>query len=241
MPTLAVRHTAVVVVVALALTACTRSQGSGGSPSMQEGAPPGLADDGSWRSLQSLSDWRGYKSQEIPTGWSAGDGTITKVGNAEDLVSRDQFANFELALDWKIAEGGNAGIFYRATEEYDHIYWSGTEYQLLDDAHHPDGRNRLTAAASAYGLYAPPAGVVHDANQWNSTRIIARGDHVEHWLNGRKVVEYDYGSPDWEARVKQSKFGEWPNYGRSATGHIGIQGDHPGLLSLRNMRIRVLP
>lgn len=198
------------------------------------------------RSLQNLSAWRGYKSQDIPKGWSmvpnaGGEDVITKEGTAADLVSRDQFGNFELSLDWKIASGGNAGIFYRATEEYERIYWSGTEYQLLDDARHPDGRNRLTSAAAAYGLYAAPAGVVKPAGEWNSTRIVARGAHVEHWLNGQKVVEYDYGSPDWEAKVKGAKFGEWPHYGRATRGHIGIQGDHEGLLSLRNMQIRELP
>ncbi len=150
-------------------------------------------------------------------------------------------SHFELSLDWKLSPGGNAGIFYRATEEYEKIYWSGTEYQLLDDARHPDGRNRLTSAAAAYGLYAPPAGVVHAAGEWNSTRIVVRGTHVEHWLNGQKVVEYDYGSPDWEAKVKNSKFGEWPHYGRATRGYIGIQGDHDGTLMLRNIKVRNLP
>ena len=203
-------------------------------------AAPGEGTDG-WRSLQSLGDWRGYKSNVVPTGWSEIDGTITKTGDAEDLVSRREYKDFELSLDWKLAKGGNSGVFYRATEEYEHIYWSGPEYQLLDDAGHPDGRNRLTAAGSAYGLYAPPAGVVHPAGEWNSTRIIVRGRHVEHWLNGQKVVDYELQSPDWEAKVKGSKFGVWPNYGRAERGYIGIQGDHTGLLSVRNLRIRELP
>ena len=142
---------------------------------------------------------------------------------------------------WKLAPKGNAGVFYRGTEEYDHIYWSAPEYQLLDDAGHPDGKNRLTSAASAYGLYAPPAGVVKPGGEWNSSRIVARGAHVEHWLNGQKVVEYELWSPDWEAKVKASKFGEWPHYGRAARGYIGIQGDHNGELTLRNVCIEALP
>jgi hypothetical protein len=215
----------------LAIVACAGASSGQGSPTP----------NGGWRDLESLSAWRGYKSQEIPKGWKLVDGTITKEGNAEDLVSRDQYGNFELSLDWMIAPKGNAGIFYRATEEYDHIYWSGPEYQLLDDAGHPDGKNRLTSGGSAYGLYAPPAGVIHPAGQWNSTRIIVNGKHVEHWLNGQKVVEYELESPDWTAKVKASKFGEWPNYGRASRGYIGIQGDHPGLLTLRNMKIRELP
>ena len=222
----------------LILSACMHTGPTPASSGASASSAP-LGSDG-WRDLQSLSAWRGYKSQAIPKGWSAVNGTITKEGTAEDLVSREQYGDFELSLDWMIAPGGNAGIFYRATEEYEHIYWSGPEYQLLDDARAPDGRNRLTSAASAYGLYAAPAGVLKPAGEWNSTRIIARGRHIEHWLNGQKVVEYELTSPDWEAKVKASKFGAWPNYGRALRGYIGIQGDHNGLLTLRNMKIREL-
>jgi hypothetical protein len=199
---------------------------------------------GGWRSLidgPALSAWRGYQSDSIPAGWRVADGVLIKTGSAGDLISRDEFGDFELSFDWKLAPGGNAGVFYRGTEEYDHIYWSGPEYQLLDDAGHPDGKNRLTSAASAYGLYAPPAGVVKPGGEWNSSRIVARGAHIEHWLNGQKVVEYELWSPDWEAKVKASKFGAWPHYGRAHLGHLGIQGDHDGELSIRNMRIRTLP
>jgi hypothetical protein len=197
-----------------------------------------------WRLLfdgKSTDAWRGYKSQTLPNGWRADGGVLTKTGSAEDIVTKDQFGDFELSLDWKLDTGGNAGIFYRGTEEYDHIYWSAPEYQLLDDANAPDGKNRLTSAASAYGLYPPPAGIVKPANEWNSTRIIAKGAHVEHWLNGQKVVQYELWSPDWEAKVKASKFKDWPNYGRAKSGYIAIQGDHDGVLALRNIKIRTLP
>ena len=200
-------------------------------------------DDG-WRPLvdgPTLTAWRGYRSDTIPAGWRVAAGVLTKSGGTGDLISRDEFGDFELTFDWKLAPGGNAGVFYRGSEEYDHIYWSAPEYQLLDDAGHPDGKNRLTSAASAYGLYAPPAGVVKPGGEWNSSRIVARGAHIEHWLNGQKVVEYELWSPDWEAKVKASKFSEWPHYGRAPKGHLGIQGDHDGELSIRNMRIRALP
>ena len=140
----------------------------------------------------------------------------------------------------RIGSGGNAGIFYRGTEEYEHVYWSAPEYQLLDDAKAPDGKNRLTSVGAAYGLYPSPAGIEKPADQWNTTRIVARGNHVEHWLNGTKLLEYELGSPDWQAKVKASKFAVWPNYGKSARGLIAIQGDHDGALSLRNIRIRPL-
>jgi hypothetical protein len=195
---------------------------------------------GEWRDLTALSAWRGYKSPTVPEGWRAEGGLVTKDKPVEDLVSRDQYGDFEFEFDWRIAPGGNAGVFYHATEEGEKVYWTGPEYQLLDDARHPDGKNRLTSAGAAYGLYAPPEGVVHQAGEWNTTRIVARGAHVEHWLNGQKVVEYELWSPDWEAKVKASKFDAWKGYGRAHRGYIGIQGDHTGELSLRNLRIREL-
>jgi len=194
-----------------------------------------------WRPLfdgTSTSAWRGYKSQTFPAGWKIVDGVLTKSSSVEDIQTKDQFGNFQLALDWKLSPGGNAGIFYRGTEEYDHIYWSAPEYQLLDDAGHPDGKSRLTSAGADYGLYPSPAGVVKPADQWNSTLIVVNGNTVQHWLNGQKLLEYEIGSPDWEAKVKASKFVAYPNYGRAKQGYIAIQGDHDGTLSIRNVRIR---
>lgn len=188
-----------------------------------------------------ISDWRGYQTQDLPAGWKVEDGILTKSGSTGDLVSKDKYGNFELSLDWKIAPGGNAGIFYRATEEYDHIYWSAPEYQLLDDARHPDGRKRITAAGSDYALYPSPAGHLHPAGEWNHTRIVVNGSHVEHWLNGYKLLSYTLGGPDWQKRVKASKFAAYPDYGKATTGYVGVQGDHDGALWLRNIRIRVLP
>ena len=197
-----------------------------------------------WRLLfngTNTNGWRGYKSEAVPNGWRAENGTLTKSGSVGDIMTADQFGNFELAVDWKIAKGGNAGIFYRGTQEYDHIYWSAPEYQLLDDANAPDGKSRLTSAAAAYALYPPPAGIVKPAGEWNSSRIVVNGAHVEHWLNGQKVVQYELWSPDWEAKVKASKFKDWPNYGRAKSGYLAIQGDHDGALALRNIKIKALP
>jgi hypothetical protein len=185
--------------------------------------------------------WRGWDSQNLPKGWHVANGTISKEGNVDDLVTRNEFGNFELELEWKIGKAGNSGIFYRGTREYDHIYWSAPEYQLLDDANAADGRSRLTAAGAAYALYPAPAGVVRPFDQWNSTRIVVNGAHVEHWLNGQKLLEYELWSADWKAKVSASKFAAYANYGLAKQGYIGIQGDHPGALALRHIRIRELP
>jgi hypothetical protein len=185
--------------------------------------------------------FRGWRSDGLPEGWHVAHGTLAKEGSVDDLVTREQFGNFELTLEWKIGKQGNSGIFYRGTREYDHIYWSAPEYQLLDDKNAPDGRNRLTAAGSAYALYAAPAGVVKPFGKWNTARIVCTGTHVEHWMNGQLVVAYDLQSADWKAKVAASKFSQYPNYGLAMRGFIGIQGDHSGALALRRIRIRELP
>ena len=201
------------------------------------------ARDEGWIALfngSSTAAWRGFRQDSMPGGWRIQDGTLTKDSVTGDIITRDQFGDFELELEWRLAAGGNSGLFYRGTEEYDHIYWSAPEYQLLDDATAPNGESRLTSAGAAYALYPSPEGVLKPAGEWNAARIIARGNHVEHWMNGQKLLEYELGSPDWTAKVKASKFVDWPNYGKSARGHIAVQGDHEGTLSLRNIRIRPL-
>ena len=197
--------------------------------------------DAGWRLLfdgATTQGWRGYRQEAMPNGWTVVDGVLRKAVSTGDIVTTERFGDFELELEWKLAMGGNAGLFYRATEEYNRIYWSAPEYQLLDDPNAPDGRSRLTAAGAAHSIHAAPAGVVKPGGEWNVTRVLLRGAHVEHWLNGQKLFEYELWSPDWEARVKASKFGRWPNYGRAKEGYIGIQGDHNGELSLRNIKVR---
>ncbi len=191
-----------------------------------------------WRSLLSLEQWRGYQTDTLPSGWSANDTMLTKTGVSNDIVTRRAYTNFELAFEWKLNEGGNSGVFYRATEEYEKIYWSAPEYALLDDARHPDGKNPITSAGAAHSLHAAPRGVVKPAEEWNSTRIVVRGPHVEHWLNGQQVATYEFGSSDFLERVANSKFSRWPNFGKATSGSIGIQGDHRGQLAIRHLRIR---
>ena len=240
----AAARAAIISQLALLIAGCTQ-MGNVPAASTSSGATTLTAEQraAGWRSLfdgTSTSAWRGYQSPTLPAGWSIVDGVLTKSGSVGDLLSKEQFGNFELALDWNLSPGGNAGIFYRGTEDYDHIYWSAPEYQLLDDANHHDGKSRLTSAGAAYALYPSPAGIVKPAGQWNSTLIVVNGNRVQHWLNGQKLLEYELGSPDWEAKVKASKFIEYPKYGRATRGYIGIQGDHDGVLSIRNVRIREL-
>jgi len=188
---------------------------------------------------RALDDWRGYNLEELPDGWGVEDGTLARIGPGGDIITRTEYADFELALEWKVGPGGNSGLFYRAREGEEWIYHSAPEMQLLDDAGHPDGRSPLTSAGANYGVHPASRGVVRPAGEWNQARVLVDGDHVEHWLNGVKVVEYELGSEDWAARVARAKFAEWPSYGRARRGHIGLQ-DHGDPVWFRNIKVRTL-
>lgn len=195
-----------------------------------------------WRLLfdgKTVAGWRGFKSDTLPAGWKAIDGALTREGTGGDILTVEEFGDFELRLEWKIAKGGNSGIFYRGVEDSDAIYWSAPEMQVLDNAGHRDGKNPLTSAGSNYALHAPVRDVTRPLGEWNDVRIVVTGPHVEHWLNGVKLLEYELWSPDWEARVKASKFGDHPGYGRATQGHIGLQ-DHESPVWYRNIKIRPL-
>ena len=207
-------------------------------PSLNELTP--AEREAGWELLfdgQTLDGWRGYNSPDLPGGWAAQDGTLVRTGTGGDIITDRSFADFELTLEWRVESAGNSGVFYRAAEGEEWIYHSAPEMQVLDDAGHRDGQNPLTSAGANYGLHGAPRGVVRPAGDWNEVRLLVEGAHVEHWLNGTKVVEYQLWTPEWEALVAGSKFVEWPAYGRASTGHIGLQ-DHGDPVWYRNIKIR---
>ena len=189
---------------------------------------------------KSLDGWRAYQAGKPAAGWAVVDGALTRVGPGGDIVTSGMYRNFELALEWNVEPGGNSGVFYRAAPGSEWIYHSAPEMQVLDDERHADGKSPLTSAGADYGLYPAPRGVVRPAGQWNAVRLVVNGSHVEHWLNGQKIVAYELGGPDWLARVAKSKFAEWPEYGKAAEGFIGLQ-DHGNRVAFRNIKLRVLP
>ncbi len=195
-----------------------------------------------WKLLfdgQTTVGWRGYMKNAV-TGWQVVDGALTRAAAGGDIVTTEQYRDFELALEWKIGPGGNSGIFYRAVEGPSAIYFSAPEMQVLDDALHADGQSPLTSAGSNYGLHPAPRGVVRPAGEWNAIRIVVQGHQVEHWLNGRLIVRYQLQSDDWKALVAGSKFAQWKEYGQAGEGYIGLQ-DHGDWVAYRSIRIRVLP
>ena len=189
---------------------------------------------------KSLEGWRAYEAGKPAAGWAVVDGALTRVGSGGDIVTSGMYRNFELTLEWNVEPGGNSGVFYRAAPGSKWIYHSAPEMQVLDDERHADGKSPLTSAGANYGLHPAPRGVVKPAGQWNHVRLLVNGNHVEHWLNGQKIVAYELGSPDWLALVAKSKFAEWPEYGKATEGFIGLQ-DHGNRVAFRNIKLRVLP
>jgi hypothetical protein len=197
---------------------------------------------GGWRLLfdgETTEGWRGFRRRGMPDGWRVEDGALTRAAPGGDIITVEQFGNFELTLEWRISEGGNSGIFIRVTEDSELIYHGAPEMQILDDEAFP-GLSRLHASGSNYDLHPAPAGAARPAFEWNQVRIRVQGNQVEQWMNGRLMVRYELRSPDWEHRVRNSKFVEWPEYGRARRGHIGLQ-DHGDRVWFRNIKIRELP
>ncbi|CAN5416713.1 DUF1080 domain-containing protein [soil metagenome] len=188
-----------------------------------------------------LDRWRGFRQDHVPQSWTA-EGNELRVAPGKpggDLMTIDQFVNFDFRLDWKISKGGNSGIIYRSSEDEEASYYTGPEYQLLDDANNGDGQNPLTSSGSAYAVYPPTQKVVKPFDEWNSSRIVAKGNHVQHYLNGVLVVDYELKSPEWKELVAKSKFGGMDRYGMERVGHIVLQ-DHGYKAEFRNIRVRRL-
>ena len=200
-----------------------------------------------WKLLfngQNMDGWKTYKNRENDS-WEVVDGTLhckpdTVAKKRADIMTIDEYGNFELAFEWKIAPTDNSGVIYRATEEFDQAYLSGPEYQLIDDTGYPDKLTPTQLSGANYDMNAAPEDKkINPAGEWNTGRIVANGNHVEHWLNGVKVVEYEINSPDWKKRKQASKWKDAKGYGASATGHIDLQ-DHGGQVWYRNIMIKTL-
>ncbi len=200
-----------------------------------------------WRVLfdgSSLSAWKKYNGDEVPGKWTVEESTLhldQSRRSRGDIITREQFADFELELEWKIAPCGNSGIFLRVAEgDYRWPYETGPEMQVLDNSCHPDARAGLNrTAGSCYGLYPPTADVTRPAGEWNQVRIVAQGSLVKFWLNAELVVAFDLASEDFHSRVENSKFREWPDFATRPRGHVGLQ-DHGNDVWYRNIRIREL-
>ena len=200
----------------------------------------------------STNGWRGARLDEFPEkGWIIENGELIVLssGGAEsaaggDIVTKELFGDFELKVDFKLTEGANSGIKYYVDTDLNKGPGSsiGLEYQILDDERHPDAKlgnhEGSRTVASLYDLIAAdPEKPVHRIGEWNRAHIISKGNHVEHWLNGVKVLEYERRSEAYRKLVSESKYVEWPDFGESETGHILLQ-DHGDKVSFKNIKIK---
>ena len=218
----------VVAAIAAGITACSSMSGGPQWTVLFNGQTP--------------TELRGYKQPAFPADrWIIeGDALKTVPGQAVDLVTVQQYVNFELELEWKVAPGGNSGVMYRVAETDGPPWSTGPEYQLLDDSRHPDGKNPLTSAGALYGHLAPSAKkVLQPVGSWNTSRVVFKDNHVEHWMNGVKVVDYTWGSPEIAALTAKSKFATMPGFMKGKTGHVCFQ-HHGEEAWFRNIRIRRL-
>mgnify|MGYP001212758893 FL=1 len=191
---------------------------------------------------KSVKGLRGYKMENFPwNDWKIENGTLKTLvhGKGVDIISEDKYKNFELELEWKVQSGGNSGIFYFANEKGGYIWQSAPEMQVLDNIIHTDGKKTITSAGALYDLISPSEVVVKPVGQFNKVRIVSNNNHIEHWLNGTKILEYVYQSDDFKNLVSKSKFRDMPFFAKETEGAIGLQGDH-GEVWYKNIRIRKL-
>ncbi|MCA8971190.1 MAG: DUF1080 domain-containing protein [Planctomycetes bacterium] len=201
--------------------------------------------DAGWHALfdgSTTDSWRGYKQDAFPDkGWVIEDGALVhrEGGGGGDIITKRAYRNFELELEWKVAKGANSGVIYKVAETEPASYQTGLEYQILDDEAHEGASTQSIGSGGLYALYTPQNKQLFPVGSWNRAKIVVDGSHVEHWLNGARILEAELDSDDWKERVQKSKFAAWKRFGTVARGHIALQ-DHGNEVAFRNIRIREL-
>ncbi len=200
-------------------------------------SPLAAADE--WEVLfdgSSKDHFRNYQQETISDGWKIVDGALVRSeSGAGDIITKKQYAAFELELEFKISPAGNSGIMYHVTEDNPQPWHSGPEIQILDNEEGSDPQK----CGWLYQLYAADVDTTKPAGEWNTLRVVITPEKCEHYMNGTKYVEYVKGSDDWKERVADSKFARFEGFGEASRGHICLQ-DHGDEVAYRNIRIREL-
>ena len=189
-----------------------------------------------------MNGWRTYQNKQTDN-WDVRNGELycktEGVTKRADLITADKYENYELQIDWKISPKKNSGIIYMVTEDNGATYESGPEYQLIDDLGYPAKLDDKQLSGSNYDMNAPSAKVAKPAGEFNHTKIVINKGHVEHWLNGTKVVDYHLWTPEWEQTKANSKWKDVKIYGMSKAGYIALQ-DHGGGVAFKNIKLKPL-
>ena len=196
-----------------------------------------------WKLLfdgKTTNGWRTYKNK--PSDWKVQQGELYRpLGGSDhaDLITKDQYDNFELSIDWKVEKGANSGIIYHTQEIHKASYETGPEYQLIDDQGYQDKLEDWQKSGADYAMHPPSKLAAKPAGEYNHTRIIVNKGHVEHWLNGVKVTDFQAWTPEWEKLKKTGKWKDYPDYGKFKKGYIALQ-DHGGGIWFKNIKIKKL-
>ena len=229
-------------ITTIILISCSASQNAGDNKLSKEENEQGykLLFDG-----KTMNGWRTYQNKSAES-WSVDKGTLHCKGSSAnygaitaDLMTKDQYENFDFTVDWKISPKGNSGILYMVTEENPYSYESGPEYQVIDDKNFPEKLETWQMTAANYAMDPAPTAVPNPVGEWNHTRIVVNKGHVEHWLNGKKVVEYELYSDDWTKKKMAGKWKDVPTYGQSKKGYITFQ-NHGSEAWFKNVKIKEL-
>jgi len=208
-----------------------------------------------WKLLfdgKSLAGWRNFRQDTIGSSWIIDEGAIHlnakkspdggwQAASGGDIITRDQYENFELQLEWKIGACGNSGIIYNVVEsdKYDFVWQTGPEMQVLDNTCHPDAKIPKHRAGDLYDMISCNHETVKPAGEWNKVRLVIKDGHVEHWLNDSKVVEFQMFDDHWAEMIANSKFKDMPDFGKAKKGYIALQ-DHGNQVWYRNIKIKQL-
>jgi hypothetical protein len=241
----------------IGLMSCTSQKESTDTSAAASDIPNSLTPEEAaegWQLLfdgETLTGWKRFNSDTIGPLWSVENGAILCDGEGlgegsgdmgGSLITTREFDNFDLIVEYKVSSGGNSGILYHVVEDpkYTYDYETGPEFQLLDDSGWKGELKEEQKAGSNYDMYAASSSKkVKPAGEWNTARIVYYNRHVEHWLNGEKVVEFDEDSEDFKTRYNNSKWKKYPDWNKSKSGAIALQ-DHGAPVYFRNIKIKEL-
>lgn len=239
-------------IFAVNTVACNSNSGNRSETEANDTTANAVEINGEWIDLfdgESLAGWHGYNKTQPVQNWEIQDGILACTGKGDkedfggDIVSDQEFDNFELEWEWKIAKGGNSGVMYHVVEDakYKAPYETGPEYQMIDDIDFPGELEewQMTGANYAMNTADKSQKELKPVGEWNTSKIIYDHGHVEHWLNGKKIVDFQEGTEEWKKEKSEGKWKDFPDYKISNTGKIALQ-DHGDSAWFKNIRIRSL-